>query len=223
MATITDLTPYVRVLYAAIGQRVCPHCGNRIAAVPGQAAESQTEVPDSDAETENLYDQMMVCPYCGGNVLEFTPGHFSFNKPQGACLACKGIGVINTPDLEKLYYKTKSIRDYAIEGWDQVYIDRYGAAMEQAGGHYGFSISTDDPTKTYGEIQMDLLLYGVLSPKFIRHFPDIQPPKTVPRGRFEGIITNLMRRYNEKATGINAKRRMEKMLIQKECPDCQGK
>lgn len=70
---------------------------------------------------------------------------------------------------------------------------------------------------------MDLLLHGVLSSQFIRHFPDVQPPKTVPSGRFEGIVTNLMRRYNEKGGGNSAKQRMEKMLLQKECPDCQGK
>ena len=223
VATITDLAPYIRVLYWAIGQRICPHCGKHITAASTQTTELSTETPDTDMEAESIYDQKMACPHCGESVLEFTSSHFSFNKPQGACPACKGIGVVSTPDIEKLYDKTKSIREFAIDGWDQVYIDRYGAAMEQAGSHYGFSVSANVPIETYGEIQMDLLLYGVLSPQFIRHFPNTPPPKTVPGGRFEGIVTNLMRRYNEKAASSNTKRRMEKMLIQKECPDCQGK
>lgn len=223
VATITDLASYIRVLFAAIGKRICPHCGKSIMTTPSHTVEAQTDILDNDMDSNNLHDQMMACAYCGKPLLEFTVNHFSFNKPHGACPNCKGIGITNTPNLNKLYDKTKSIRDYAIDGWDQVYIDRYGAAIEQAGKHYGFPVSASEPIQTYGKIQMDLLLYGVLSPQFMRHFPEIQPPKTVPGGRFEGIVTNLMRRYNEKSGSVNAKRRIEKMLIQKECPDCNGK
>lgn len=68
---------------------------------------------------------------------------------------------------------------------------------------------------------VDLLLYGVLGEPFTRHFPNMAPPKTVPKGRFEGVVTNLMCRYEEK-NSISAKQRLEKFLIQQQCPDCDG-
>lgn len=68
---------------------------------------------------------------------------------------------------------------------------------------------------------VDLLLYGVLGEPFTRHFPNTAPPKTVPKGRFEGVVTNLMCRYEEK-NSISAKQRLEKFLIQQQCPDCGG-
>lgn len=96
-----------------------------------------------------------------------------------------------------------------------------GASLVQAAKHYGFSIDIHTPVEEYNEIQMDLLLYGVLGEQFIRHFPNITPPKTVPNGRFEGVVTNIMRRYEEKSS-FSAKQRLEKYFIQQECPDCKG-
>lgn len=81
VATITDLAPFVRVLYTTMGLRTCPHCGKYVAAAPNQSIESQTETPDNDVELDCIYDQTMSCPYCRVNLLEFTPSHFSFNKP----------------------------------------------------------------------------------------------------------------------------------------------
>lgn len=47
--------------------------------------------------------------------------------------------------------------------------------------------------------------------------------KTVVEGRFEGVITNLMRRYQEHAQDSRAREKIEKVLIQKRCSACDGK
>jgi excinuclease ABC subunit A len=44
-------------------------------------------------------------------------------------------------------------------------------------------------------VQRGLLLYGVQGDPFHRHYPEMEPPETVAKGRFEGLITNLLRRY----------------------------
>lgn len=183
VGTITEIAPFLRVLFSKIGEYPCPHSGN--------------------------------------NVKELSASHFSFNKPQGACPTCKGVGMVSLPNVEMLIDKSKSIADFAITGWDQVYIDRYGASLTAAAKHYGFFIDIHTPIEEYDEIQMDLLLYGVLGEQFTRHFLNIAPPKTVPSGRFEGVVTNIMRRYEEKSS-FSAKQRLEKYLIQQECPDCKG-
>ncbi len=222
VGTITEISAYLRVLYSKLGERNCNHCGKLITQNYDENSFSVlTELPDQESGETELYEQMLPCPHCGKPVVELTASHFSFNKPQGACPTCRGIGVVNSPDVNLLIDKTKSIREFAIHGWDQVFIDRYGASMLSAAKYYGFPLDIDLPIETYDKVQMDLLLYGVMSRHFQRHFPDMTPPKTVPEGRFEGVVTNLMRRYMEN-NSISAKQKLEKFLIQQQCPDCQG-
>ena len=222
VGTVTEISTYIRVLFSKLGERPCPHCRKIITPSYNEMASAVfTEMPDQELSGAELYEQMIPCPHCGKQVVELTASHFSFNKPQGACPVCKGIGVVNSPDVSMLIDHAKSIREFAIYGWDQVYIDRYGASMIQAARHYGFDIDIDTPVGSYNDIQMDLLLYGVLSKQFQKHFPEISPPKTVPEGRFEGVVTNLMRRYSE-TDSIGARHKLEKFLIKQECPECRG-
>ena len=222
VGTITELAPYLRILFSKVGERPCPHCGKTISGIYGEDTDFfLTELEGEAEEDGEFFEQMIYCPHCGKNVKELSASHFSFNKPQGACPTCKGIGMVSLPNVELLIDKSKSITDFAVTGWDQVYIDRYGASLINAAKHYGFSIDISIPVREYDEVQMDLLLYGVMSKQFTRRFPNIAPPKTVPTGRFEGVITNLMRRYEEK-NSFSAKQRLEKYLVQQKCPDCGG-
>ena len=222
VGTVTEISAYLRILFAKLGERPCPHCGKMITQNYNETAFAvYTEMPDQEPDGSELYEQMLPCPHCGKQVVELTASHFSFNKPQGACPICRGIGVVNSPDVNLLIDRSKSIREFAIYGWDQVYIDRYGASMTQAARHYGFEMDINTPIGKYNDVQMDLLLYGVLSKQFQKRFPDITPPKTVPDGRFEGVITNLMRRYAENGSA-SARQKLEKFLIRQECPECRG-
>ncbi|MGZ3583000.1 MAG: excinuclease ABC subunit UvrA, partial [Ktedonobacterales bacterium] len=68
--------------------------------------------------------------------------------------------------------------------------------------------------------------FGVESPRFRRHFPHIEPPITVRQGRFEGIATNLLRRYaehiNEHINEADYRDKLEDFLVTHACPDCEG-
>lgn len=222
VGTITEITAYLRVLFAKLGQRPCTHCGKWISQNYNEFQwEDYSEVPESEPDSAESYEDTILCPHCRKHIFELTASHFSYNKPQGACPTCHGIGIVNFPDIALLINRTKSIREFAITGWDQVYIDRYGGAMLQAAKHYGFEMNIDVPIEKFNTVQMDLLLYGVLSKQFQVHFPYTAPPKTVPEGRFEGVVTNLMRRYAENSSQ-SARRKIEKLLIQQKCPDCHG-
>lgn len=158
----------------------------------------------------------------GQEVAGLTMSHFSFNKPEGACPCCNGMGVTNQPNLSQIIDMNKSIRNGAILEWDKIFIDRYSESLESAGKHYGFELDTNIPVIKYNAVQMDLLLYGVLDEKFTRHFPEIKPPKTVLEGRFEGIVTNLLRRYNEPGKLGFSKQKLQKQFVQFDCPECSG-
>ncbi|ECL7021591.1 ATP-binding cassette domain-containing protein, partial [Listeria monocytogenes] len=168
----------------------------------------------------SLYLRILFSKLGKSELEELTANHFSYNNPLGACPTCKGIGRIHSVNTDKLIDKNKSIKDFAIYGWDQVYIDRYGASLLASANHYGFSIDIEQPIKFYNEIQFDLLSYGVLSEKFTRHFPTVIPPKTVPTGRFEGVVTNILRRYSQENISPNQKRKLEQFFIQDICPTC---
>lgn len=222
VGTVTEISAYLRIMFSKLGERPCPHCGKLITQdYNDQEVGVFTEMPDQEAGGAELYEQLIPCPHCGRQVVELTASHFSFNKPQGACPLCKGIGVVNSPDVDLLMDRDRSIREFAISGWDQVYIDRYGASMLQAARNYGFEMDIDTPIGNYNDLQLELLLHGVFSKRLQEHFPDIAPPKTVPEGRFEGVVTNLMRRYAENSSS-SARQRLEKFLIQQECPECRG-
>ncbi len=222
VGTVTELAPYLRVLFARLGRRPCPHCGEVVSGCEHEKADIMlTELPDGNEDNSTLYEQMTACPHCGESIMELSASHFSFNKPQGACPACKGIGMVSMPDIDLMVDKKKNVAEFAIRGWDQAYVDRYSASLVNAARHYGVKFDISVPVGEYDEVQMDLLLYGVLSRQFTQRFPGVNPPKTVPEGRFEGIVTNLMRRYEEKSS-FSAKQKLEKFLIQQECPECHG-
>lgn len=237
VGTVTDIYSFIRLLFAKLGKRQCPKCSKTIEPefIQGDSGEMDTwdgdlessgftiedgEGKDSDKKVD--YSVTVTCPHCGEKVSELTPASFSFNKPEGACPSCSGLGVVNSANISMLINEDLSIADNAVLGWDIHYIKMYTTTIEAAGAHYGFTFDTKIPVKELGQIQRDFLLYGVLSPQFVRHFPHIQPPSTVGKGKFEGVVTNILRRYAERANDTNSREKMEKLLIQQICPSCKG-
>lgn len=56
----------------------------------------------NENEKIRYFSKMLMCPSTGISYDEPAPHHFSFNSPQGACPACKGLGIINKIDIEKI-------------------------------------------------------------------------------------------------------------------------
>jgi excinuclease ABC subunit A len=148
--------------------------------------------------------------------------HFSFNKPAGACPTCTGLGTVYTADLIRLLDEEKSIIDGAVSGWNKAAIPYYAQTLQAAGRHYGFEFDLAMPVRNLGPVQRDLLLYGVMGEAFRHHFPGVDPPPTVAKGRFEGIVTNLLRRHAERASDTEYREKLERMVIQTTCRDCRG-
>lgn len=60
-----------------------------------------------DAETNEVrhYSRQLMCPVTGLSYSEPAPHNFSFNSPHGACPKCKGLGVVNQIDMDKIVPK----------------------------------------------------------------------------------------------------------------------
>jgi len=57
---------------------------------------------DSDTQEVRRFSRRLMCPTSGLSYSEPAPHNFSFNSPHGACPKCKGLGVINQIDIQKI-------------------------------------------------------------------------------------------------------------------------
>ena len=224
VGTTTEVFTYLRVLFARLGHRPCPRCG---ADVPPphdvQGGEGWDEEPAAGAPAgSDDEEERYPCPRCGAAVLELGMASFSFNKPAGACPTCTGLGVVHKVKLEAVIDQERSIADGAIWGWDPFFIARYSEALRAAGKHYGFVFDPALPVGELGAVQRDLLFYGVHDAQFRRHYPGVKPPDTVGKGNFEGVVTGLVRRFAGHAGDPAYRDKMERVMFQQTCPDCEG-
>ncbi|MBQ3314217.1 MAG: excinuclease ABC subunit UvrA, partial [Prevotella sp.] len=70
---------------------------------------------DQDTGSVKHFSKRLMCPTTGISYSDPAPNNFSFNSPQGACPHCKGLGVINEIDLDKVISnKQATIREGGI-------------------------------------------------------------------------------------------------------------
>jgi excinuclease ABC subunit A len=221
VGTVTEVFTYLRILYARLGHRPCPRCQKY---VPPPTDESSTDdwQDASDDVSDESPDGTYPCPHCGAEVAEMSMANFSFNKPAGACPTCTGLGVVRQPIVSSLIDESKSIPENAVEGWIEFHNKRNSQILQNAGKYFGFEFDPSKAIKEYTSIQRDLLLYGTESPQFRRHFPNVKPPATSAHGRFEGVITNLQRRYDEHANNAAYREKLDQLFTSQPCPDCEG-
>jgi excinuclease ABC subunit A len=148
--------------------------------------------------------------------------NFSFNKPAGACPTCTGLGVVRQVIVSRLVDESKSIPENAVYSWIEFHIHHYSQILKNAGKYFGFEFDPSKAIRDYTPIQRDLLLYGTESPQFRRHFPDVKPPAVNAQGRFEGVVTNLQRRYDEHATNAAYREKLDDLFTSQPCMDCEG-
>jgi|HigsolmetaAR203D_1030402.scaffolds.fasta_scaffold04565_1 excinuclease ABC subunit A len=215
VGTATDIHTFLRFIYAHAGERPCPECGVRIAPQPGR------QPPNPAADEDEPAQGAVRCRNCGAELPMLTPAHFSFNKPEGACPTCEGLGTTAVLNTGKLFKPELSLREGGVTSLFDAMIKYYINILQAAAKHYGFAFDPDLPLGRYNEIQRDLLYYGVESEQFSRHFPGVKPPKSVNGGKFEGVITNMWRRYREVADPSETLN-LGEYFEQKTCPDCGG-
>ena len=170
-----------------------------------------------------LFSQNYACEDCGISIEELTPRMFSFNNPFGACPTCMGLGsqMKIDPDLI-MPNKNLSIVEGGItaSGWNNIKSDGISRMYFDAlAKKYKFKLNT--PIKDLPKEVLDVILYGTGGEKLTLHYDQ-------PRGQgtlyqpFEGIVTNLERRYRETQSD-GMKRELEECMSQCPCPTCQGR
>ena len=171
-----------------------------------------------------LFSQNYACPDCNISIEELTPRMFSFNNPYGACPTCTGLGTLLKVDPAIVVPDpTKSLSQGAIRvsGWNSAEEGGGMARMylEALARHYGFSL--DVPVGELPEGMLDKVLYGTGGEKLRVEYEREHGSGTF-NAPFEGIITNLERRYRETSSD-GMKEELESYMSNTPCPDCKGK
>lgn len=172
---------------------------------------------------ECLYSTKYACPDCDISLPELTPRAFSFNSPFGACENCMGLGFKNEIDVAKVVkHPELSLADGAIKvtGWSIFDFDKIaGLQFRALSKRYGFSMHT--PFKDLPKDIQHMILYGNGGEILEIQWASAHMQGTMNRP-FEGVIGNLMRRYNEtKSEGV--KMDIERLMTARPCEACRGK
>ncbi len=220
VGTATEVYTYLRVLFARAGHRPCPGCGQDLS--PEHDISRDDAWEDEDLSAEAQYT--LACPHCGTPIPEIGMANFSFNKPAGACPACTGLGTLYTVDLPRILDETVPLQDGAVLAWEAQLTRYYLDILRTAAGHYGFAFDPALPVRELDPALRDLLLYGVDSPQLRSRYPEVEPPTTAAKGRFEGVVPNLLRRHAQHAADEDGeyRQRLERQLILGTCPECAG-
>lgn len=172
-------------------------------------------------EEEFLFSQKNACPICNVSIGEMEPRSFSFNSPFGACTKCHGLGVETEFDPELIIPdKTLSILDGAIRPWSSGQFAGFRTSMlKDVGKRFGFNLNT--PIDKLSKNQLDVILYGTDLRIRYNYTSRSSDSSWEYSGKFEGVISNLQRIYNE--TDSESKREeIRRFMIEKPCEICNG-
>ena len=169
------------------------------------------------------FSQNFACDDCGISLQELTPRLFSFNNPYGACDNCDGLGALSKidPDLV-IADENLSIINGAISatGWANANKKDSMAYMyfTALADYYRFDVNT--PYKDLPKDIQNIILYGTGDTNIPMNYE-----RSYGSGKysapFEGVITNLERRYNAN-TYDYVKNDIERYVNDVTCPKCHG-
>jgi len=168
---------------------------------------------------ELTFSEKFACIDCGISYPEITPRMFSFNNPYGACPTCGGLGTTMhfDPDLV-LPNPSLSLREGAILPWAGRNSSYFHQMLDALSEHYEIDIYT--PFKDLSPEVQHALLYGSGEEK-IKFYFELNGRKIFHHKEFEGVISNLERRYRETDSDF-IREELERYMNNNPCPACHG-
>lgn len=169
---------------------------------------------------EFIMSETYACPHCDFSLPELEPRMFSFNAPYGACPDCKGLGIKLKVDEQLIVPNPMlTINDGAIVSLN---------ISDENNINYTELFTTCqyykiDMNVSFQEIDrklVDILFYGSPDEIEFNYVSKNGNTRTVTRP-YEGIITNLERRYMETKSGW-IRDWIENFMTELPCPACHG-
>jgi excinuclease ABC subunit A len=185
----------------------------------GEAKETKLATAAAADAQRITFSEKFACPVSGFTISEIEPRLFSFNNPFGACPACGGLGVEQHIDAELVIPDNNAtLRRGAIAPWSRSTTPYYTQTLEALAKFYKFTLETkwkDLPKKV-----QDVILYGS-GEDVIRFVYDDGLRSYETKKPFEGVITNLERRFRETESEW-AREELTKYFTNVPCSACHG-
>lgn len=175
-------------------------------------------IQEHDTDKLIPFSKHLMEPETGLSYEDPSPNAFSFNSPYGACLKCKGLGVVNKVALESLIPDpTLSVAKGGIApigekraagSWKQV--EKYAKLHK---------IPINVPVSELSPAQISLLFYANEDDKVT--YDDTNTAQIAYGTVFEGIVNTLYRYYND-TTSDYIRGWSESFMTMDTCPECEG-
>ncbi|HQX01816.1 MAG TPA: excinuclease ABC subunit UvrA, partial [Anaerolineales bacterium] len=171
------------------------------------------------------FSEHLACPEHGVSINEIEPRTFSFNTPQGACQDCQGLGSKLEIDPQRI------IPDDSISLNDGAIISMEWSGPKVEGGYYwqslinaakAFKIDLDKPVKDLTEEQLKIVLFGTGDKQIQMTYQNSNGNEFKFTRAFEGVITNMERRYRE-TNSEYIREKISEFMSDRPCPSCGGK
>ena len=173
-----------------------------------------------DLQNENIrhFSKRLMCPVTRLAYKEPAPHNFSFNSPQGACPKCKGLGVVNQIDIEKVIPDRKlSIHDGAItplgKHKNSMIFWQIAALLEK----YDADLKT--PVSELSEEAIDEILNGPDDRNKIKS--SLIGTSSDYFTTYEGVV-KYIQMLQDKDSSATAQKWAEQFARTTVCPECKG-
>jgi excinuclease ABC subunit A len=178
-----------------------------------------------DKNEDIHFSEHLACPEHGVSIPEVEPRTFSFNTPQGACPDCQGLGSRLEIDPERIIPDTdRSLNEGAIASMEW-------SGPKEEGGYYwqsleaaarAYKIDLDKPVRELTQEQLKVILYGTGDRQVSMTYRNQNGNEFRFSRAFEGVITNLERRYKE-TNSEYIREKISEFMSDRPCPTCGGK
>jgi excinuclease ABC subunit A len=179
----------------------------------------EVEMVDDPAESL-VFSEQFACLTCGTSIPELEPRIFSFNSPHGACERCHGLGFQRVIDPELVVPDpTLSLGEGALQPWNRgisAYWKRLIAAVAEE-----YDVDLEKPWSKLRKKEREIFLYGTGGDRHQVTYTNRFGRRRSYKVRFEGIVNNLQRRYEETDSESN-RERIESYMAEQPCPACEG-
>jgi excinuclease ABC subunit A len=178
-----------------------------------------------DKKEDLQFSEHLACPEHGVSIQEVEPRTFSFNTPQGACPDCQGLGSKLEIDPQRI------IPDDSLSLNDGAIISMEWSGPKVEGGYYwqslinaskAFKIDLDKPVRELSKEAMKIVLYGTGDKQIQMTYQGSNGNEFKFTRAFEGVISNMERRYRE-TNSEYIREKISEFMSDRPCPSCGGK
>jgi excinuclease ABC subunit A len=166
------------------------------------------------------FSERFACLKCGTSMPELEPRIFSFNSPHGACERCTGLGSQMEIDPDLIVPDPSlSIAEGAIAPWANSASQYYDQITDAIAEAYGVDLEL--PWEELPPEHQDLYLHGLDGDRVAVTYKNRYGRTRSYMAQFEGVTSNLERRYRETDSEM-VRERIEEFMSLVPCPACKG-